>query len=199
MEFVIIFVIIIVAMLFFVYIMQNTPKKKAEKQRQLEEARKKQKERELEEIKKEEEWKALMENREHIFGDLTKVVKISYQRENQIYVYEQAKTIFIKGNKYAFNDILSCEVERIVTAGKIQELTTTPDKGEMATQQFLYGMGQKYNVKNTTRVVTTPEKVKYIVYIGLNSISTPQITFELSSGEVANEVKSLMNAIAKNK
>lgn len=200
------FVVLIVVFFVFILvvglvsnIMQNTPKKKAERQRQLEEERERQKKRELEKIKKDEEWKTLLENREHEFGVLTKVVKIRYQRENQIYVYEQTKTLFIDGNKYAFSDILSCEVERIVTAGKVQEFTTTPDKGEMATQEVLYGMGKKYNVKTTTKVVTTPEKVKYKVYIGLNSISTPQITFELSSGEVANEVKSLMNAIANNK
>lgn len=180
-------------------IMQNTPEKKAERQRQLERERNRQKALELERIKKDEEWEALLENRKHEFGELTKVVKIRYQRENQIYVYEQSKILFIDGNKYAFSDILSCEVERIVIAGKVQEITTTPDKGEMATQEVLYGMGKKYNVKTTTKVVTTPEKVKYKVYIGLNSISTPQITFELSSGEVANEVKSLMNVIANNK
>lgn len=197
------FVVIVIGLFSFLFlivaIVQNSPKKRAERQRQLEEERERQKERELEKIKKDEEWKTLLENREYEFGELTKVVKIRYQRENQIYVYEQTKTLFIDGNKYAFSDILSCEVERIVIAGKVQEFTTTPDKGEMATQEVLYGMGKKYNVKTTTKVVTTPEKVKYKVYIGLNSISTPQITFELNSGEVANEVKSLMNAIANNK
>lgn len=197
------FVFIVIGLFSFLFlivaIVQNSPKKRAERQQQLEKERERQKERELEKIKKDEEWKTLLENREHEFGELTKVVKIRYQRENQIYVYEQSKTIFIDGNKYAFSDILSCEVERIVTAGKVQEFTTTPDKGEMATQEVLYGMGKKYNVKTTTKVVTIPEKVKYKVYIGLKSISTPQITFELNSGEVANEVKNLMNVIIDNK
>ena len=65
----------------------------------------------------------------------------------------------------------------------------------MAEQQVLWGMGQKYNVKSTTRIEQSPDIYKYIVYIGINSISTPQIQFTLSSIDVANEINNLINVI----
>ena len=153
------------------------------------------KEREEVRLKAQKEWENLLEERIRVYGGLTKQINIGYKRENNIYVYEESKTIFIMGKKYMFKEIISCNIEKgLYRKGRTTQ-TTTPDKFEMAEQQVLWGMGQKYNVKSTTRIEQSPDIYKYIVYIGINSISTPQIQFTLSSIDVANEINNLINVI----
>ena len=153
------------------------------------------KEREEVRLKAQKEWENLLEERIKVYGGLTKQINIGYKRENNIYVYEESKTIFIMGKKYMFKEIISCNIEKSLYRKGRTTQTTTPDKFEMAEQQVLYGMGQKYNVKSTTRIEQSPDIYKYIVYIGINSISTPQIQFTLSSIDVANEINNLINVI----
>lgn len=157
-----------------------------------EEQEKKIKEQELEHKRKEE---TILENRIKEFGELTKKIHIDNDRLKDIYVYEETKTIFILGNKYLFNDILSCYIEKKVTKGQTKTMVTQPNKMDMWTQELLYGQGKKYNVKTETKVYTTPERVKYVVYIGINNLANPQISFVLSWSEKANEVNNLINAI----
>ena len=153
------------------------------------------KEREEVRLKAQKEWDNLLEERIKVYGGLTKQINIGYKRENNIYVYEESKTIFIMGKKYMFKEIISCNIEKSLYRKGRTTQTTTPDKFEMAEQQVLWGMGQKYNVKSTTRIEQSPDIYKYIVYIGINSISTPQIQFTLSSINVANEINNLINVI----
>ena len=153
------------------------------------------KEREEVRLKAQKEWENLLEDRIKVYGGLTKQINIGYKRENNIYVYEESKTIFIMGKKYMFKEIISCNIEKSLYRKGRTTQTTTPDKFEMAEQQVLWGMGQKYNVKSTTRIEQSPDIYKYIVYIGINSISTPQIQFTLSSIDVANEINNLINVI----
>ena len=153
------------------------------------------KEREEVRLKAQKEWENLLEERIKVYGGLTKQINIGYKRENNIYVYEESKTIFIMGKKYMFKEIISCNIEKKLYRKGRTTQTTTPDKFEMAEQQVLWGMGQKYNVKSTTRIEQSPDIYKYIVYIGINSISTPQIQFTLSSIDVANEINNLINVI----
>ncbi len=153
------------------------------------------KEREEVRLKAQKEWENLLEERIKVYGGLTKQINIGYKRENNIYVYEESKTIFIMGKKYMFKEIISCNIEKSLYRKGRTTQTTTPDKFEMAEQQVLWGMGQKYNVKSTTRIEQSPDIYKYIVYIGINSISTPQIQFTLSSIDVANEINNLINVI----
>ena len=170
-------------------------------QREKEEIRQKEKEiRREEEEKRIQAEKIILEQRVKEYGCLTKRISISTfsGKENDIFVYEESKTIFIMGKKYMFNDILSCNIERQLYAKGRTTHITTPDKGEMATQEFLYGMGKKYNVKTTTTVVSSPDTYKYIVYIGVNSISSPQIKIASFSSKIANEINNLMNVIINN-
>lgn len=141
------------------------------------------------------EWENLLKEREQKFGSLTTKVAIGYNRKEYIYVYEESKVIFIKGQEYRFNDILSCTVEKNLYQKGTSTYTTTPDKGEMAMEELLWGMGKKYNVSSTTKVEKTPDKYNYIVYVGVNSIKEPQIILKTSFLDIANKVKSLMDVI----
>ena len=157
------------------------------------------KKREEAKLKAENDWKTLLEEREKEYGCITKRINITSDKANDIYVYEEGKVLFMLGNKYSFNDIISCTIEKCVHRKGSVTQTTTPDKYQMAEQQFLYGMGQKYNVKSTTHIEQTPDIYRYVVYIGLNSISIPQISFNIFNADVANEVKNLMNAIVSSR
>lgn len=189
--------IVFFALCFIGIIISHINNKKLQKEE--EEKRQKQKEIRREEKKKRiQAEKITLEQRVKEYGCLTKRISTLSGKENDIFVYEESKTIFIMGKKYMFNDILSCYIEKqLYTKGRTTHITT-PDKGEMATQEFLYGMGKKYNVKTTTTVVSSPDTYKYLVYIGVNSISSPQIQFEFFSSKVANEINNLMNVIINN-
>lgn len=192
-----IFAIVIFALTFIGIIISHINNKKL--QREEEEKRQKQKEKRREKEEKriqEEAEKIILEQRVKEYGCLTKRISTLSGKENDIFVYEESKTIFMMGKKYMFNDILSCNIEKqLYTKGRTMHIITTPDKGEMAVQQVLWGMGQKYNVKSTTRIEQRPDVYKYIVYIGINSISSPQIQFEFFSSKVANEINNLINVI----
>ena len=73
-----------------------------------------------------------------------------------IFVYSDAKTIVICGREYKFDEIVECHLE-----SQGATYVTTPDRYEMAREQFLYGMGQKYNVRTQTQVYNNPDKVLY--------------------------------------
>lgn len=171
---------------------------KEEEQAKKIEREQRRKEQEEKRIQEENDFANLLEQRVKEYGCLTKRISIVSGKENDIFVYEESKTIFIMGKKYMFNDILSCNIEKkLYTKGRTTHITT-PDKDEMLMQEVLYGMGKKYNVKTTTTVVSSPDTYKYIVYIGVNSISSPQIQIALFSSSVANEVNNLMNVIINN-
>lgn len=129
------------------------------------------------------------------YGELTKEIKISSNPQDDIYVYENSQTVFIHNEKYLFSDIISCEVEKQIREKGIVTQVSTPNKSEMATQEILYGMGKKYNVKTTTVVKSSPDKYRYVIYIGLKSISKPMISFSTIFATKASEIKNLMNAI----
>ena len=68
-----------------------------------------------------------------------------------IFVYSDAKTIVICGREYKFDEIVECHLE-----SQGATYVTTPDRYQMAEQQFLYGMGQRYNVSTQTQVYNKP-------------------------------------------
>ena len=186
------FLVLIVAIVAYASIAQ---KKNQEKIIKREERQQRIKEREERQQK---EFEHLLEKRTQEFGSLTKCIHIAYNKENDIYVYENSKTIYILGNKYSFNDFLSCSIEKEIVSKGQKKMVTKPDFLDMATQELLYGHGKKYNVESKTEIYETPDIIKYIIYIGLNSLSTPQISIRLDSSYRANEVCNLINAIIAN-
>lgn len=166
-----------------------------EEKEEMEERKRAQKELEESKLKAQKEWDRLLSEREKELGGLTKLIKIGGRKEDDIYIYEDTQTIFILGKKYVFKDILSCSVEKVVQKKGQTTYTTSPDSGEMAVQQLLYGMGKSYNVKSTTQVQTTPDHFVYIVTIGIRSISSPQIEFSIKSRSIANEINNLIKVI----
>ena len=170
---------------------QRIQKREAEK----EQRRIREQQRKLAAQEKWEKWRQKLEEREEKYGKLTKQIYIDSEEKNCIFVYETAKVVYIKNKKFSFSDILSCNVEEILFKKGTETRVTTPDKHEMATQEILYGMGKKYNVKTTTVVNSTPDQYKYIVYIGVRSISDPQIQISLDKQNKANEIRNLMNVI----
>lgn len=166
-----------------------------EEKEEMEERKRAHKELEESKLKAQKEWDRLLSEREKELGGLTKLIKIGGRKEDDIYIYEDTQTIFILGKKYVFKDILSCSVEKVVQKKGQTTYTTSPDSGEMAVQQLLYGMGKSYNVKSTTQVQTTPDHFVYIVTIGIRSISSPQIEFSIKSRSIANEINNLIKVI----
>ena len=144
---------------------------------------------------KEAEWKLIMDEKIREFGNLTKELDLRGKREDNIFVFEETQTIFLMGKKYTFKDILSCSIEKVLVKKGTTTHVTTPDSGQMAREQILWGMGKSYNVKSTTTVKTTPDVYKYLVYIGMKNISEPQLTISVSSVSLAHEVNNLMNVI----
>ncbi len=177
--------------IYFFRLWNKSEKNKVEKRFKNEE---KEKIRAEERAKEKAELERVMQERENEFGTLTKELKIRVHRKNNIFIYEKAKTIFMDENKYSFVDILSCTIEKHVVKG-VERHTTTPDKGEMAVEQVLWGMGKQYNVKSHTVVERTPDKVSYKVYIGINSLTTPQLSYTFTSEEKAHELCNIMNVI----
>lgn len=148
------------------------------------------------EQKEKQDWENLLEERTKQYGMLTKHIHIQIDKQKDIYVYEDTKTIFILGDKYSFSEIRSCTIDKEVIRGRTTTMITEPDRFEMNMQELLYGLGKKYNVKSQTKVINTPDIVKYNIYIGTSKISTPQITFTLKVSEKANEIKNLIDIIA---
>lgn len=132
------------------------------------------------------------------YGEPTIIFDIYLNPNRNIAIYEPMNIIFINGKKYDFKDILSCRIETIskVTKGAETHITK-PDSGEMAMEQLLWGMGKKYNVKSTTRVIKEPDKVSktHIVYIGVNDLAEPQHKLTFYSSENANKLLSAINII----
>lgn len=189
--------------LFFIIIIvvcykRGAPKRKAIKERKLkEESERQQRIKEKEEQRKQA-WEKEKSIRVEQYGELTKVIKISSDPQDDIYVYENSNTIFIHNEKYLFSDIISCEVEKQIRKKGVVTQVSTPNKSEMSTQELLYGMGKKYNVKTTTVVHSSPDEYRYVICIGLRSISKPMISFSTNHSTRANEVKTLINAIISN-
>lgn len=140
-------------------------------------------------------WKEELANRAIKYGELTKQVSIDSEEKNSIFIYESSKTIFIKNQKFSFSDILSCNIEKVLLKRGTETHTTTPDKYEMAQEQALWGMGKKYNVKSTTVVSYNPDQYQYVVYIGIRSISNPQIRITFNKQSAAYEVKNIFDVI----
>lgn len=195
MEIFIVCVILVSCYFFVMKLKETSEKQEKEAAEKAEEKARKEQERAAAEQKAKEEWENLLREREQKFGTLTTKVTIGYNRKEYIYVYEGSKVIFIKGQEYRFNDILSCTVEKNLYQKGTSTYTTTPDKGEMAMEELLWGMGKKYNVSSTTKVEKTPDKYNYIVYVGVNSIKEPQVILKTSFLDIANKVKSLMDVI----
>lgn len=159
-----------------------------------EEAEKQQREKDKEDQRKQA-WEKEKSIRLEQYGDLTKEIKISSDPQYDIYVYEKSNTIFIHNEKFLFSDIISCEVEKQIRKKGVVTQVSTPNKSEMATQELLYGMGKKYNVKTTTVAHSSLDEFRYVICIGLRSISKPMISFSTNYSTRANEVKTLMDAI----
>ena len=126
---------------------------------------------------------------------LTKEIHITYSKEQDIYVYEEGQIIFMLGKKFSFHDLLSCSIDKVLIRKGRTTQVTTPDKREMAEQQVLWGIGQKYNVRTATHIETSPDIYKYVIYVGIRSISEPQISFSVRTPDVANEIYNLINVI----
>lgn len=134
------------------------------------------------------------------YGEPTKIFEIYSNPLRNVAIYEPLKIIFINGSKYDFSNILSCRLETKTRVTKGTEThITKPDSGDMATEQLLWGMGKKYNVKTETKVIKEPDKISYtyIVYIGVDDISTPQQKITLYSSDRANELLSVINIIIR--
>lgn len=106
-----------------------------------------------------------------------------------IFVYSDAKTIVICGREYKFDEIVECHLE-----SQGATYVTTPDRYQMAEQQFLYGMGQRYNVSTQTQVYNNPDKV----CITINRLSNSLITITPADQQKALEINSLINVIIHN-
>lgn len=146
-------------------------------------------------IKEKEERNSIIKERISRLGTLTKT--IDYRYKEQIQVYSESQTIVILDKEYKFSDILSCELGSTTIRGT-ETYVTVPDKYEMAKEQFLWGMGQKYNVKSTTHVIKSPDCTINKVYITVNSITDPIIILIPSDRNKAMEIQSLINVIIKN-
>lgn len=103
-----------------------------------------------------------------------------------IFVYSNAKTIAINGREFSFSEIVECHLE-----SQGATYVTTPDRYQMAEQQFLYGMGQRYNVRTQTQVYNNPDKV----CITINRFSNSLITITPAEQQKALEINSLLNVI----
>lgn len=106
-----------------------------------------------------------------------------------IFVYSDAKTIVICGREYKFDEIVECHLE-----SQGATYVTTPDRFEMAEQQYLYGMGQRYNVSTQTQVYNNPDKV----CITINRFSNSLITITPADQQKALEIHSLISVIVHN-
>ena len=71
---------------------------------------------------------------------------------------------------------------------------TTPNQYEMAREQVLWGMGQRYNVSTQTQVLQQPDKV----CITVNRISNSLIVITPAEQQKALEINSLINVIIRN-
>ncbi|NDW12485.1 hypothetical protein D0T50_06220 [Bacteroides sp. 214] len=183
-----VFVVVITLVHLFASYDKDAVLKKEEKQKKAEERKKRI------EMRKEAWAKEIME-RESQFGKLTKTINFTIGEEDQIYVYEKGRVVFIYNERYSFDDIISCKIETKTIRGAEKHITK-PDEYELAEEQILWGMGKKYNVKTTTQVLREPDRTTYTVYVGINSIATPQVGLNLgSNASKANEINSLMNAI----
>lgn len=132
------------------------------------------------------------------YGEPTKIFDIYSNPLRNVAIYEPLKIIFINGSKYDFSNILSCRLETKTRVTKGAEThISKPDSGDIAMEQLLWGMGKKYNVKTETKVIKEPDKIShtYIVYIGVDDISTPQQKITFYSSDKANELLSVMNII----
>lgn len=148
---------------------------------------------------KEAEWQNFLSEREKAFGKLTKEISIAFVRKNNIFIYGDAKVLFIHDKQYNFADILSCRNEQRTIRGKEVSRVTTPDKGEMALEKLLWGMDKSYNVKTETKITRTPDKMENTIYIGVNSLENPQIVIRLGDSTTkANEICAVMNVIINN-
>ncbi len=133
-----------------------------------------------------------------LFGEPTIIFDIYSNPNRNIAVYEPLSVIFINEKKYDFKNILSCRIETITKVKKGTETRITkPDSADMAMEQLLWGMGEKYNVKSTTQVIREEDKVSktHIVYIGVNDIIDPQQKVTFYSSENANKLLSTLNVI----
>lgn len=174
--------------------------KQAKEKRENEQAEKERKIQEQAEKKAKEqaEIQSMWAERVAQYGVPTKIFDIYLNPLRNVAIYEPLKIIFINGSKYDFSRILSCRLETKTRVTKGAEThISKPDSGDMAMEQLLWGMGKKYNVKTETKVIKEPDKIShtYIVYIGVDDISTPQQKITLYSSDRANELLSVMNII----
>lgn len=106
-----------------------------------------------------------------------------------ILVYTDAKTIVINNWEYKFSEIIDCRLEKGATT-----YVTTPNQYEMAREQVLWGMGQRYNVSTQTQVLQQPDKV----CITVNRISNSLIVITPAEQQKALEINSMINVIIRN-
>lgn len=191
-------ILIIVGMVIgIVFIIAHNYIKNAEQQAKeaAKEREKKRAARKAEEEQEKNEFAEFLENNKKEYGTLTKEIIISRKKAQNILVFEETQTILILGKKYHFKDILTSKIEKVLYKKGETEYTTIPDKYQMAEEQVLWGMGKKYNVKTRTQTRTKPDIYKYHLYIGINNISQPQISFVVWGESTANEINNLMQVI----
>ena len=56
-------------------------------------------------------------------------------------------------------------------------------------------MGKSYNVKSTSTTQSTPDRYRFVIYIGINSIDNPQVKITRYSMEDAKKIENIMQTI----
>ena len=142
--------------------------------------------------------------------DKTIVIE-EYDFNAEIHVYESKKNVFILGNKYNFNDIISCTFSDSPTTikGKINATTKT-NTGSMLGRAIVGDLvagpagaiiGGSTAEKNIEFIQENDTIIHdYTVIININSISNPIIRVHTGKrGGLTNEIVALMNVIIARK
>ena len=142
----------------------------------------------------------ILKQREEQYGDLTKMIKIKYDKPlEDIAIYSKSKVIFIENKTYKFADIISCELDlkTEVIKGKEKIYHTTPSQWEKAQYEAEHWLSGKKLVTKTT-VVREPDVHlnKYAIFISINDLSSPTIRIDCGKdSELANEINSTFKVI----
>jgi len=130
---------------------------------------------------------------------------------SEIHVFESKKKVFILGEEYSFNDVISCtfsDSQRVIK-GKISAVTKT--KNGNVIKRAIVGdvlagsagaiIGGTTAEKHTEFIQGDDKTVHdYTVIINMNSISKPIIRIHTgTNGSLTNEIVGLMNVIISRK
>lgn len=137
-------------------------------------------------------------------GEPTKIIYLdAYNREKLILVFEEKKQIYINGNIYKFESILSCSCtdEAYTVGGDVYETKT--DVGAAIGGAIVGGIiagetGAIIGGLNSPKKTTYHKRNlfhNYTILITIDSIANPTIAINTKTIELANEVISLLQVI----